>query len=101
MLGEQHGFVGGAILIGVIALVLLTALYIVTVAGDDLGRFVGVGIVMMLFAHTFENIGMVIQLTPITGIPLPLISYGGTFLLVTLVGFGMLQSIWIHRRTAG
>jgi len=101
VLGEQHGFIGGAILIGVIALTLLTALYIVTLAGDDLGRYIGVGIVMMLFAHTFENIGMVIQLTPITGIPLPLISYGGTFLLITLIGFGMLQSVWIHRRMAG
>ncbi len=42
---------------------------------------------------------MTFQVMPITGIPLPLISYGGTFLLITLVGFGLLQSIWIHRRT--
>ncbi|MGH8048660.1 MAG: FtsW/RodA/SpoVE family cell cycle protein [Chthoniobacterales bacterium] len=101
VLGEQHGFVGGVALIGVIALTLLTAIYIVTVASDDLGRYIGVGIVMMLFAHTFENIGMTIQVMPITGIPLPLISYGGTFLLITLIGFGILQSIWIHRRSIG
>ena len=101
VLGEQHGFVGGAILIGVIGLVLMTAVYIVTMAGDDLGRYIGIGIVMMLFAHTFENIGMTIQVMPITGIPLPLISYGGTFLLICMIGFGMLQSIWIHRRTVG
>ena len=89
------------ILIGVIALVLMTAIYIVMTAGDDIGRYIGVGIVMMLFAHVYENIGMTIQVMPITGIPLPLISYGGTFLLITLVGFGLLQSVWIHRRTAG
>lgn len=99
VLGEQHGFVGGAILIGVIGLVLMTAIYIVTVASDDLGQYIGIGIVMMLFAHVFENIGMTIQVMPITGIPLPLISYGGTFLLIVLIGFGLLQSIWIHRRT--
>ena len=101
VLGEQHGFVGGVILISVIALVLLTAIYIVITAGDDIGRYIGVGIVMMLFAHVFENIGMTIQVMPITGIPLPLISYGGTFLMITLIGFGLLQSVWIHRRTAG
>jgi rod shape determining protein RodA len=79
----------------------MTALYIVLSAHDELGQYIGIGIVMMLFAHVFENIGMTIQVMPITGIPLPLISYGGTFLLITLTGFGLLQSIWIHRRIAG
>lgn len=101
VLGEQHGFVGAVALLSVIGLVFLTALYVVTLAGDDLGRYIGVGVVMMLFAHTFENVGMTIQVMPITGIPLPLISYGGTFLLITMIGFGLLQSVWIHRRTAG
>lgn len=98
VLGEQHGFIGAVFLISAIALVLLTALFVVTTSGDDLGRYIGVGIVMMLFAHCFENIGMTIQVMPITGIPLPLISYGGSFLLVTMIGFGLLQSVWIHRR---
>jgi rod shape determining protein RodA len=100
VLGEQHGFVGGAILISVIALTLMTAIYVVMMAGDDLGRYIATGVVMMLFAHVFENIGMTIQVTPITGVPLPLISYGGSFLLITLVSFGLLQSVWIHRRIA-
>ncbi len=98
VMGEQHGFLGGVILIGVFALTLLTAIYVVTMAGDDLGRYIGIGIVMMFFAHVFENIGMTIQVMPITGIPLPLISYGGSFLLISVIGFGLLQSIWIHRR---
>ncbi|MDD5200368.1 MAG: rod shape-determining protein RodA [Terrimicrobiaceae bacterium] len=98
VLGEQHGFVGGVILISVIALTLLTAIYIVMMAGDDLGRYIATGVVMMLFAHVFENIGMTIQVMPITGVPLPLISYGGSFLMITLICFGLLQSVWIHRR---
>lgn len=98
VLGEQHGFYGAVALIVILGLVLLTSLYIVMMAGDDLGRLIGAGIVMMFFAHTFENIGMTIQVMPITGIPLPLISYGGSFLLITMIGFGLLQSVWIHRR---
>ncbi len=99
-MGEQHGFVGAVILIGVIGLMLLTAIYVVMMAGDDLGRYISIGVVMMLFAHVFENIGMTIQVTPITGVPLPLISYGGSFLMITMVSFGLLQSVWIHRRIA-
>jgi rod shape determining protein RodA len=101
VLGEQHGFMGAVILISVIGMMLMTAIYVVSLASDDIGRYIGIGIVMMLFTHTFENIGMVIQVMPITGIPLPLISYGGTFLLITLIGFGILQSVWIHRRSIG
>lgn len=101
VLGEQHGFVGGAILICAFALLMLTALHIVMSAGDDLGQYIGIGVVMMLFAHVFENIGMTIQVMPITGIPLPFISYGGSFLMICMIGLGLLQSIWIHRRTVG
>ncbi len=101
VLGEQHGFVGAVILIGVFALLLVTAFQIVISAGDDLGRYIGAGLIMMLMAHVFENIGMTIQLMPITGIPLPFISYGGSFLMICMIGMGLLQSIWIHRRTVG
>jgi len=100
VMGEQHGFVGGALLIGVFALLLLTGLYIALRAEDDLGRLVAIGVVMLLFAHTFMNIGMTISVTPITGLPLPLISYGGSFLVVTLVSLGLLQSVWIHRKVS-
>ena len=101
VLGEQHGFVGGAILIAVFALLLLTAIHIAMMAEDDLGRLLAVGVTMILFAHVFMNIGMTIQVTPITGLPLPLISYGGSFLLIVLISFGILQSVWIHRRNVG
>lgn len=99
VLGEQHGFIGGAILMGVFAVLMLTALYVVMMAGDDLGRLLSTGVLMLLFAHIFMNIGMTVAVTPITGLPLPLVSYGGSFLMIIMVSFGLLQSVWIHRRT--
>jgi rod shape determining protein RodA len=59
-----------------------------------------VGAVAMLFTHTFENAGMNIILTPITGLPMPFTSYGGTFLMVCMFLMGMIQSVWIHRNVS-
>ena len=96
--GEQHGFLGAFLLILAFALLLLCGLYVATQAQDQLGRLLAVGIVMLLFTHTFMNIGMTVAVTPITGLPLPLVSYGGSFLLITMACLGLLQSIWIHRK---
>lgn len=98
VLGEQHGFVGGVILIGAFALFFAVMLYVALESDDDLGRLLSVGIVLLLFTHTFMNIGMTISVTPITGLPLPFISYGGSFLMITLFCMGLLQSVWIHRK---
>jgi len=98
VIGEQHGFLGGSILIGAFALLIVIGVFIALNAEDELGRLVATGITMMLFAHVFMNIGMTIALTPITGLPLPLVSYGGSFALVTVFSLGLLQSIWIHRK---
>jgi rod shape determining protein RodA len=96
--GEQHGFLGAILLISSFAILLLTGLYIASQAQDLLGRLLAVGIVMLLFTHVFMNIGMTVAVTPITGLPLPLVSYGGSFLLITMACLGLLQSIWIHRK---
>lgn len=97
VIGEQHGFIGGfLVLLAFLALIGL-GLYISLKAEDEFGRLLGVGLTTLLFTHTFMNIGMTIGVTPITGLPLPLVSYGGSFLLVVLFGIGVLQSIWIHR----
>lgn len=96
--GEQHGFLGAILLIAAFTLLLLCGLYVATQAQDQLGRLLAVGIVMLLFTHTFMNIGMTVAVTPITGLPLPLVSYGGSFLLITMACLGLLQSIWIHRK---
>lgn len=98
VMGEQHGFIGGVILIGGFALFFAIMLYVALEADDDLGRLLSVGIVLLLFTHTFMNLGMTISVTPITGLPLPFVSYGGSFLMITLFSMGILQSVWIHRK---
>jgi rod shape determining protein RodA len=99
VMGEQHGFLGAVLLISALALLFLIMLGIAINAEDDLGRLLAVGITMLLFTHTFMNLGMTISLTPITGLPLPLVSYGGSFVMITLLSFAILQSIWIYRRS--
>jgi len=96
--GEQHGFFGAILLISTFAILLIFGLYVASQARDQLGRLLGVGIIMLLFTHIFMNIGMTVAVTPITGLPLPLVSYGGSFLLITMSCLGLLQSIWIHRK---
>jgi len=96
--GEQHGFFGAVLLISAFAILLISGLLIAAQAKDQLGRLLAVGITMLLFTHIFMNIGMTIAVTPITGLPLPLVSYGGSFLLITMACLGLLQSIWIHRK---
>ncbi|MES2708844.1 MAG: FtsW/RodA/SpoVE family cell cycle protein [Verrucomicrobiota bacterium] len=94
---ESFGFRGGSIMIIGFIFLLTMCLMVSFFARDQLGRLVVVGIVGLLFAHIFEHIGMNIGLMPITGIPLPLISYGGTFMVMNLFLFGLVQSVWVHR----
>ena len=94
---ESFGFRGGAIMIIGFVFILTMALMISFFSRDQLGRLIAVGIIALLFAHIFEHIGMNIGILPITGIPLPLISYGGTFMVMNLFLFGLIQSIWVHR----
>ena len=97
VIGEQHGFIGGALLLLAFLALIGLGLYVSLRASDDLGRLLAVGLTTLLFTHTFMNIGMTIGVTPITGLPLPLVSYGGSFLLTVLFSVGILQSIWVHR----
>jgi rod shape determining protein RodA len=97
-IGEQLGFVGTVALVTAFGALLLTGLLIAASATEDLGRLVAVGVITLLFTHIYMNIGMTISITPITGVPLPLISYGGSFLVLVLFALGVLQSIWIHRK---
>lgn len=94
---ETWGFRGGAVMIIGFIFMLTLCLMVSFFARDQMGRLIVVGIVGLLFAHIFEHIGMNIGLMPITGIPLPLISYGGTFMVVNLFLFGLVQSVWVHR----
>jgi rod shape determining protein RodA len=97
-IGEQWGFIGGMFLIGAFTLLLLTCLFVAFFAGDQLGLLLTIGITALIFTSIFQNIGMTIALLPITGVPLPLISYSGSFVLMIMFGLGLVNSVWIHRK---
>ena len=97
VVAEEQGFRGAALFISALALLLLQAVLVAFAARDLLGRLIVVGVVAMFFMHIFWNIGMSLALVPIAGIPIPLVSYGGTFMVVTLFLLGMIQSVWVHR----
>ena len=67
-------------------------------ARDRLGKIMAVGVVALLFSHVFINIGMNIRIVPVTGIPLPLLSYGGSSVLVSLIAIGILQNVYMYRK---
>ena len=97
-IGEQWGFVGGVFLIGAFALLLLTCLFVAFFAGDQFGLLLVIGVTALIFTHIFQNIGMTISMLPITGVPLPLISYSGSFVLMIMFGLGIVNSVWVHRK---
>jgi len=99
-IGEQWGFVGGAALLGAFALLLLTCLFVAFCAGDAFGMLLVVGISALIFTHVFQNVGMTVSMLPITGVPLPLISYSGSFVLMIMFGLGVVNSVWVHRKAA-
>src|ERR1044071_1097860 len=96
-IGEQWGFVGGMILIGAFGLLLLTCLFVAFFAKDQFGLLLVIGITALIFTHIFQNVGMTISMLPITGVPLPLISYSGSFVLMIMFGLGIVNSVWVHR----
>lgn len=98
IVAEESGFVGGAAVLGLYAVVLLRGLRIASQARDRLGALLAVGITALFFCHIFINIGMNIRLTPVTGIPLPLLSYGGTSVLCSMIAVGLLQSVYRSSR---
>src|SRR6195256_4343149 len=97
-IGEQWGFVGGTFLIGAFGLLILTCLFVAFFAGDQFGLLLVIGVTALIFTHIFQNIGMTISMLPITGVPLPLISYSGSFVLMIMFGLGIVNSVWVHRK---
>ncbi len=97
VLAEEHGFRGSVLMLGGFLLLLMQCLHVAFYSRDLTGRLLVVGVVGLLFAHIYQNVGMNLLIMPITGIPLPLISYGGTFTVVVLFLLGMVQSVWVHR----
>ncbi len=98
VIAEEKGFVGSVTVLTLYAVILFTGLRIAGQARDRLGKVLAVGVVTLLFSHVFINIGMNIRLMPVTGIPLPLLSYGGSSVLGSLIAMGLLQNVHIYRK---
>lgn len=95
--GEEFGLLGILFLLTIYSLIIIRGLYIGVQAQDTFCRLLAGGLTMTFFVYVFVNIGMVSGILPVVGIPLPLISYGGTSLVTLMVSFGMLMSIQTHR----
>jgi rod shape determining protein RodA len=94
--GERFGFVGAAFLLCLYALLIWRALRILTLSKNLYGSMIAGGIAAMLMFHVFVNVGMNVGIMPITGIPLPLMSFGGSSVVVTFLAIGLLQSIYVQ-----
>jgi len=97
MLAEELGLVGGLALLGLYVLILAYGFAITLRSASQFGRLVGAGITTTFFVYVFINVAMVTGLIPVVGVPLPLVSYGGSALLTILIGFGFLMSVYVHR----
>jgi rod shape determining protein RodA len=98
VIAEEKGFVGSVVVLTLYGVVLFSGIRIAGQARDRLGKTLAVGVVALLFSHVFINIGMNIRIMPVTGVPLPLLSYGGSSVLGSLIAMGMLQNIYIYRK---
>ena len=97
MLAEEFGMVGGLVLLGLYAVLMIYGLAIAIRSRNQFGRLLAVGIACNIFLYIFINIAMVMGLIPVVGVPLPLISYGGTAMLTIMAALGLIMSIYIHR----
>lgn len=97
VLSEEHGFVGSLAVLGLFCFLFITGIRVATNARDKFGALLTVGVLCYIFWHMFINVGMVIGLLPIVGVPLPLLSYGGSSMLTTMAGLGLISSVAYRR----
>jgi rod shape determining protein RodA len=98
VVGERFGFVGAAFVLSLFALLIWRALRIMTLSKNLYGSLIAGAIASMFMCQVFVNIGVAIGIMPVTGIPLPLVSFGGSSVVVTLMAVGLLQSIYVQAR---
>ncbi len=98
VIAEERGFIGSVAVIGLYIVVLFAGLRTAGQARDRLGSLLAVGVVTLFLSHVFINIGMNIRIMPVTGIPLPLLSYGGSSVLCSLIAAGILQNVYYYRK---
>lgn len=100
VIGEELGFVATSVIVILYVILLTKGIYVAKTAKDDLGSYIAIGIVGLFFFHMLENIGMTIGLLPITGVPLPFVSYGGSSLVTNFICIGLLLNISGRRKKA-
>jgi rod shape determining protein RodA len=101
VVGEELGFIGAMVLLILLGVILVRGVLIALRADDLYGRLVATGVVAWLAFQMFENVGMSLGIMPITGIPLPFVSAGGTAMMACWVGIGLLENVRLHgRRTS-
>jgi rod shape determining protein RodA len=98
--GEQYGFLGAGLVLCLYALLIWRTLRILTMSKDLFGSLVAGGVAAMLMFQVFVNVGMTVGIMPITGVTLPLLSYGGSSVITTLLAVGLLQSIYVQARAS-
>jgi rod shape determining protein RodA len=101
VIGEEFGLLGQLLLIALYGIVIGRALYLANQGQDTFSRLTGGAIALSFFVYVFVNSGMVSGILPVVGVPLPLISYGGTSMVTLLAGFGILMSLHSHRKLIG
>lgn len=97
VVAEEKGFLGSALVLSLFSAILLIGMTTALQTLDPMGRLLCVGISTLLFFHVFINIAMTVGLMPITGLPLPLLSYGGSFMVVMMSALGIIQSVYIRK----
>jgi rod shape determining protein RodA len=99
VIAEEKGFFGSVVVLGLFATVIVFGIHVAARTEDRMGRLLCVGVTVLIFCHVFINIAMTIGLMPITGLPLPLLSYGGSFMVAMMSALGMIQSVYIRSQT--
>jgi rod shape determining protein RodA len=97
MIGEEFGFVGGVVVMGLLCLIVVGGMLIALRCRHQFGRLVALGIATNFFLYVFVNIAMVMGVIPVGGVPLPLVSHGGSAMFTVMIGFGLLMSVHVHR----
>ena len=98
IIGEETGFIGGLIILGIFTILIANGFRIAALARDHFGTLLCVGVSTLFLVHVFINVGMTVGLAPVTGLPLPFLSYGGSFVLSCCILQGLIQSVYRHRK---
>ena len=97
IIGEEFGFLGSTLVIVIFFMLMLHLVRIALTVNDSFSSYFIVGLLSLLIFHIFQNIGMTIQLVPITGLPLPFLSYGGSALWANMIAMGVVMSIYFYQ----